>query len=364
MKLFFYLLFALFYWLYRLLPVAPKAVFIHTHDQGMGGNIGAVYHAFHLQNMVSSYHRISREDYRTPCRILMFFLVKSYHLATARFVFLDNVFLPLAFIRFRQGVKVIQLWHGSGSVKKFGQHVNTGLLRWLERRANQAYTHLIVNSRKMVPMYSGAFGVSEKITYPIGLPRTDALWNRQMVKRNSHDFRKQFSEIGTRKIILYAPTFRDGSTEQEIKLNLDLMMNELQEAYVLLIRLHPHIAKAARKIHFSNKFIIDVSFYQDLNTLLASADILITDYSSIIYEFAIMQKPMIFYPYDINEFRRGFYYEYESYVPGPIVFSTQELITVIRDGRYEQKKLERFVSEHYDYQDGRATERLLDILKI
>ena len=116
-------------------------------------------------------------------------------------------------------------------------------------------------------------------------------------------------------------------------------MSRLDDNYVLGLRLHPHLANKVNLDknsigHYNNR-VIDFSHYDKLNTLLICCDILITDYSSIIYEYAIMKKPMIFYSYDLNKFEksdRGFYGNYKSIVPGPIAFKTEEIINIINKG--------------------------------
>ena len=112
--------------------------------------------------------------------------------------------------------------------------------------------------------------------------------------------------------------------------------------------------------------IYDFSSYDNLNTLLMSTDILISDYSSIIFEYCVFGRPMIFYAYDLEEFSdhgRGFYKDYESYVPGPVVKTTEELLDVIKKDSWDFEYQKQFIKEAYAYMDGKSTKRVVDFVK-
>jgi len=112
--------------------------------------------------------------------------------------------------------------------------------------------------------------------------------------------------------------------------------------------------------------ICQLSFEKDVNSLLLASDLLITDYSSIIFEYCLTERPMIFYAYDYAEFSdlgRGFYYDYESYVPGPVAYSSLEVVEIIKTNSFEQNIIKEFSDNNYFYMDGNATGRLLQLLK-
>lgn len=360
-----YLLFAFFYYISRVFQINPKKVFlVATHDDSGEGNIGIVAHA--LANRDSSYQCIwfTRKD--RISNPVNFFLKKAYHLATAGTVLLDNEFLPMAYIRFPKNVKVVQLWHGTGTIKKFGQDVNTGSLKELERRANQNITHLIVNSEEVKEEYASAFGVQEERIYPIGLPRTDLLLNREFMEEKRSRFFREYPELDGKKCVLYAPTFRDDEVEQpEIHLDLEAMSQELSSEEVLLIRLHPHVADRVQNVFAEKKWknIINVSGYAGVTTLLAAADVLVTDYSSIVYEYCLTNRPMIFYAYDLEKFEkdgRSFYRDYRKFVPGVIAFSQEELMKALE--MPDISKVSEFVRDMFDQIDGNAVWRLLELI--
>ncbi len=358
-----YLLFAVFYYLSRLFPRDRKKIFlVATHDDSPEGNIGIAAEA--IQQRGEGYRLVwfTREDRITDP--VNFFVRKAYHLATASYVFLDNEFLPMAYIHFPESVKVVQLWHGTGTIKKFGQDVNTGDLERLEYRANQNITHLIVNSEEVVDEYSSAFGVSEEKIYPIGLPRTDLLLDPGFLEKKRGQFLDQYPQVRRKRCILYAPTFRDSEVDSpEIHLDLLKMSDQMGSEDVLLIRLHPHVAQKISWEEDRWDNIINVSEYPGVTTLLATADVLITDYSSIVFEYCLRNKPMIFYAYDLERFEkegRSFYRDYRSFVPGNVVQSTEEVLECLK--RVEENKAAAFTEQMFDKLDGNATLRLLELI--
>ena len=303
---------------------------------------------------------------------LSFFFVKSYHLATAGCILQDNVFLPMAYIRFPKSVKVIQLWHGTGTIKKFGQDFNTGRLKELERRANRTITHLIVNSEQMKWLYQSAFGIPESKLYALGLPRTDALFDLERRKKNREEFYEQYSKLENKKLLLYAPTFRDReAANPRIMLEVEILLKILPEEYVLGLKLHPFVAAAfdGKKYEAFGKRVVNLSHYSDMNTLYEVSEALITDYSSVIFDYCILDKQVYFYAYDLEDFLkegRGTYVDYRKDMPGPVAYTTIELAEQLKEGlvkgNYDYERLELFKKESYQYFDGGSTQRVLKLI--
>lgn len=374
MKIIGYLIFAGFYYLFRLFcTVKPMKVFgIMTHDGSRDGNVSALVEYLKEQKEDYSFHYIRKSErnriksFHILKGKVSFFIVKPYHLATSAFILLDNVFLPMAYIKFRKNVRVIQLWHGTGTIKRFGQDVNIGYLKNLEKRANSRNTHLIVNSEATRSIYAGAFGINPDKVYTYGLPRTDLFFNEIKIKERVKAFYTQYSQLTGKKLILYAPTFRDNDREENRSItDINILSNKLPDDYIILLRLHPFIAEAYNKeeqqatVKADN--IVSVSSYPDINTLLLVADCLITDYSSVIFEYCLLQRPMIFYAYDLDEFSsqgRGFYYSYDEYVPGLVVKNIDELVEHIKKNHIQSDKTEDFIKSNYKYLDGKASERI------
>lgn len=374
-----YYLFALIYQICRLVPVKKNRVFcIMTHDEGEGSNVSIAFRAMQKTDTGYSFSFLTQSEIRevesfsnTKC-LINFFLRKPYELARAEIILMDNVFLPYAYLRRRKGTKVVQLWHGTGTIKRFGQDSNTGKLKTLEKRANSNITHLIVNSPAMKRLYAGAFGVDEAKVYALGLPKSDEFFRRindiKSCKNNPYRdaIYQKYGIPSDKKLILYAPTFRDNEEHNPRLLELlEELGQGLPEEYCLGLRLHPHIAHSFEKQELGRN-ICQLSFEKDVNSVLMATDILITDYSSIIFEYCLLKRPMIFYAYDFETFSdqgRGFYYNYEEFVPGPVAYRCSEVLDIIKNRAFQTDRIDEFIRNHYQYTDGKATDRLLELLK-
>lgn len=362
-----YLIYAFWFHIFRLFPVKENQIFmVATHDDSEEGNIGMTAGALRKHNCDFRITMMTKADgIHRPIR---FFIRLPYEMARAKYIFLDNVFLPMAFLNFSGKTKVVQLWHGTGTIKKFGQDINTGELATLEQRANQRITHLIVNSECTKKQYAKAFGVNENFVFVLGLPRSDLFFQEKQLSIKKRNFYREYPELAGKRLILYAPTFRDEQVAcPELGLDLHRFLTGLEEEDILILRLHPHVAA-----NFSDRIldqyegkVLNLSKWKEVTTLMAASEILITDYSSIVFEYCLLEKPMIFYAYDLPKFHndgRSFYENYEKYVPGKVVKTEQELLYAIENIQDEWKKAKQFKEENFAYLDGRATERLLHLI--
>lgn len=373
----------LFAWMYKIccmFPIQKNKIFcVMTHDSSEEGNVGVVKKYLEEKNSDWNFCCLKREDTRFHGKekwkkAFRFFVKYPYELATASYVLQDNIFLPMAFFSFRKRVKVVQLWHGTGTIKKFGQDVNVGRLGELEKLANKNITHLIINSKKW-DSYARIFGVTQDKLQVLGMPRTDLLFSEEKKEDREEQFFMENPNLIGKKIILYAPTFRDHNLDkQQLQLDIETWLKGMPEDIVLGLRLHPFVAEQFRYEGEEKERIVDFSHYKNLNTLLFVSSGLVTDYSSIIFEYVLLDKPMYFYAYDLEEFSdngRGFYENYEEYVPGIVAKSTQELVNKIMEieKNLEQKehwkeKRKRFKEENYCYFDGNSTRRLVKLLEM
>lgn len=362
-----YYLFAAFFSMFRMFSVKEdKVFFVATHDDSEEGNIGIVAAALREKRPDFELCFLTRRDgIRHP---FGFFVKKAYQMATSGTIFMDNEFMPMAYTPISRRVKVVQLWHGTGSIKRIGLDVETGQVAKLAARANKRITHLIVNSERTREQYARAFGVPEDRTYVLGLPRTDRILDEVSMRRKRRDFFEQYPELQGKKCILYAPTFRDDEVgDPRLALDLQKLKEMMREDEVMLLRLHPHVAEnfSDEVLECCGAYVRNMSAYPGVTTLMAAADCLITDYSSIIYEYCLLGRPMVFYAYDLQKFRekgRDFYEEYEQYVPGPVVQSQQELVNIWQQGFEWKEKVADFRRKEFEFLDKNAMKRLLELI--
>jgi CDP-ribitol ribitolphosphotransferase len=296
---------------------------------------------------------------------------RSYQVATSRVVIVDDYFFPIYPVKKRSGVTIIQVWHACGAFKRFGRATLEAewgadeiFLKWVPIHAN--YDLTLVSSASIAQIYADAFGQPvQQITAAFGIPRTDALAQSPRRDATEREVRTRLGLTDKRTTILYAPTFRGadlkGAAAPEL-LDIAVLYRALGNNYRLILRLHPFVKSAMRIPDEAKGFVVDASREPDVNEVMLAADILVTDYSSIIFEYALLNRPMAFLAPDLAAYERerGFFFDYRSGVPGPVVETTEQLITWISAKSFDLPRVAKFAAASFDVMDGHATERLVE----
>jgi CDP-glycerol glycerophosphotransferase (TagB/SpsB family) len=290
-----------------------------------------------------------------------------YHMATSGY-WVVNTNLPPQ-LNPRKTTTYLQTWHGAGAFKKFGLDLPDSRQKEKEswKQDTSHWTKLITSSENVVKHYASACGISPSKIYPIGVPRNDLFFETQDTDKQKADFKKSHNIPLNKKILLYAPTYRDVEGSNPLNLDFQKLQADLGNEYVFILKLHPFLADF--KLEEDNQevpFVYNFSHFEDIQELLLIADALITDYSSVIFDYAITGNPILFYSYDLPEYERGFYDDYESFVPGPIAYTQSELTNYLKDynklsDRYHLEVID-FAKQHNAYFDGQATERAVELL--
>jgi len=302
-------------------------------------------------------------------------VLAGHYLATSRVVIVDDYFFPIYVIRPRPGTTIVQTWHACGAFKKVGYSVldkSFGVDETLAGRVriHSNYDVCLVASQAAAPAYADAFRQPlDRFVSRLGIPRTDVLFGDERLARSRAAVHARYHLPPGKRVILYAPTFRgDSITDAHATDDLDLAVLKaaLGDDHVLLVRLHPFVRAATPIGAELAGFAIDVSDHPDINELMLVSDVLVTDYSSAIFEFALLRKPMVFFApdYEAYERERGFYFDYRTGVPGPIFETTGELAAYVRAGQFDLERVDRFRVASFDIADGRSTERVTDELVI
>lgn len=290
-----------------------------------------------------------------------------YHIATSDKLFIDTYFAFLSVSSFKPSVQVIQLWHAVGAMKKFGLEDHSIQNRYsiARKRFKEVYKHfnfVVVGSEKMTMIFQRAFGIRENQILRTGIPRTDFFFNEDEKQEAIQKLKDAIPIPMDKKIILYAPTYRDRQlVVRDIALDIPKMYHALKDDYILFLSLHPAV-RSHVQIGFKD-FVYDVSEYH-INHISLVTDILISDYSSIPFEFAILQKPIIFFAYDLKEYEssRGLWDKYEHLVPGPIVKNNEELIDIIIRDDIDMSKIRKFGEDWNQYSNGESSKKLIETL--
>lgn len=290
----------------------------------------------------------------------------TFHLATSRYFIIDDFYFPIYVIKPRNRVDIIQLWHSAGALKKFGLSTvgkpfgpSPEYLKHVAIHGN--YTKAYVSSTEVVPYFAEAFNMPAENIYPLGIPRTDYFYSKEMIGDLRIQFQRTYPQTKRKKVILYAPTFRGKSHAQgtfRIPFEVEEMKERLGEQYVLLIHLHPYM-RGEFALEEGN-FAFQVKDAFSIQELLALSDLLITDYSTVFFDYSLLGRPMIFYPYDLEEYirSRDFYYTYEDMIPGPMAADTETLIQLIQNEGGSEDEIAQFRDRFFDHQDGHSAKRI------
>lgn len=357
-----------------LFPVQQKVVFLVSFEE----NPTAIIKQMKLANVTPKtivfydprvdVSKLSLDFIKAKPKTLKQFIPLMFHLNTAKVVVTDNYFVELAGLKLRNGVNCIQVWHANGALKKFGWEDKAAQKRSAEdkKRFQEVYkrfTKVLVGSDEMATIFQKSFLLDESNMLKLGVPRTDYFFKEAQLQEN-YQWSYEHLHLTNRIKLLYAPTFRDNELGMA-KLHLDIaeMKQALGNEYQLILKLHPSISNDLEKL--DDDFVIYVDKETPIETLLPVVDILITDYSSIPFEFALLQKPMIFFTYDLTEYdnARGLSDGFLETIPGPHVFTTTELIEVIQNNTFDLEKIRFFAEKWNKYSDGFSSERFVSFLK-
>ena len=282
-----------------------------------------------------------------------------YHLDLARAEFwVDNQGFPRAFAR-RRETTYVQTWHGT-PLKRMGfdspalERAGAGVRRQ-HKAMIKRWSALLVPSEYFVETFVKSYGYQGRLVRK-GLPRNDLL-----VRGVDESWvRAKKADLGLptdRRLVLYCPTFRDRArrleTPYQLPLDLELMRRALGDDIHLMLR--PHYLDSFRLTDRYAPFATDVSRQHDVTELMLVADVLVTDYSSVMFDFANTGKPMVFYTYDYEDYvrdERGTYLDLPDVAPGPMVATTDELIKALES---VDDDVERFRDRYAEFRERFCT---------
>lgn len=299
--------------------------------------------------------------------------------ATAKAVFLSTANDVFSHLDMRSETKLIQLWHGVGMFKRVGwSTVNKSFGKSAKGREEydqyRNYSYVTIAGEAQAWTFEDAMHIpaDSGVIVPVGIARTDVFYSQKYLKKSYDKLYKDIPQAKGKKIILYAPTFRGsvGKAKAPDKLDIDAFGEALSDEYVLLIK-HHGLSKDVPPIpeKWRDTFAFDMGARKTLSIerLLGLADILISDYSSVAFEYAIMERPLIFFAYDLDSYldKRGMYYDYDEITPGPVCKTNEEMIDYIQhiDERFDKQEVLDFKHKYVGACDGHATERTIALIE-
>ncbi|MFK5673046.1 CDP-glycerol glycerophosphotransferase family protein [Mammaliicoccus sciuri] len=306
---------------------------------------------------------------------------KEYYDAYSKAKFwVSNARLPL-YLNKKENQIYIQTWHGTplkrlANDMKVVRMPGTTTANYKKNfyAETSRWDYLVSPNRYSSNIFKTAFWMDEERTWEIGYPRNDVLVNRSNDQEYINQIKKDLNLPEDKKVIMYAPTWRDdefvkkGQYLFDLKINLENLQKELGENYVILLRMHYLIANAL-DLNGYEDFAIDVSNYSDISELYLISDALITDYSSVMFDFGILKRPQYFFAYDIEKYDkglRGFYMDYMNDLPGEIItdeFKLAEELKNIDEHKEKYKdKIEKFYEKFCSLEKGQSSKFIGDFI--
>ena len=351
-KLILHMVLWFFYQLAKCLPVRQNRItFVTLTSQILTGDFKLLdeelkrYPDIEIRYILTKFEKTIKGD-------LLYFLncIKQVFLInTSKVVILnDNNYVVSHFKRSQ--VRVLQVWHACGAVKKFGNEID-------RQYEIKNYDYVLSTSDQWKPVYAKAFGVNEHQVLPLGIPRTDALFSKACRLAYRNELLEKYPELQGKYVILYTPTFRGNIIKglRHVDLDLSSLIEKLPDHYAVMYKMHPLL----RDVDLgSGERILNVTD-EELNHLYTVADCLITDYSSILFDFSIMEKKVILYTPDLAEYGEtlGFNIDLKS-IPFPVCQTAESLTKELCITDYDKTSIKAFKDMYFMYQDGESNKRV------
>lgn len=342
-------------------PLKDNKILMFTTSRGkLGGNLLAI------KNYI--------ENNKLPFDVTVFTSVNmpdekavAAEMAVSRFILVDD-FEPCVYVlKLRENQHLVQVWHAMGAFKKFGYSRKTADKHSL---THKNYTEAIVSSPEIADIYAEAFGIDISRIKPVGVPRTDALFDKKYIELTKERLYNRCSALKDKKICLFAPTFRGNNVNDgyypEDFIDLAKLSMELGSEWAVIVKYHPFIKNPPVIPTEVKSSVFDFSDEREINDVLFITDVLVTDYSSVIFENAILGNSSVLYAPDLSDYTgdRGFYFDYSAYSCGSVVKKQDELAQAIKCADKNSEKTEEFKRRFVSLCDGNSSKRFVDkILK-
>lgn len=368
------ILFPVLYHIYALKPIQQdKVIFMEIRFSELTDSYQEIFNELVRNYELDIHCHFFRQGFVTPKNELKRQIDFVKDAATAKYLIYNDSSDTQGSFRVRKGTHVLNTWHACGAFKKFGFSTMNKIFGGTEKEKaiyglHPEYDLVTVSSPEIEWAYVEAMGKEKhpECVKATGISRTDVFYRQSFIDAAYTHLYDVMPEAKGKKVILYAPTFR-GSARLAVTpdmLDVGAFYEHFGEEYVMLIKHHPLVKQRPSIPVEYSKFAVDMTTMLSISELLCVSDICITDYSSLIFEFSIFEKPMIFFAYDLANYFdwRGFYYNFEELTPGPVCYTNSEMIEYIEhiDERFDVDQVKAFRERFMSSCDGHATRRIMD----
>ena len=342
---------------FRLLPVQNRVFFYTIRANGtLLENLRCVYDACDGEKVV--FAAMLPHSFFAGLHVRRLML-------TSRVIVTDDYLKYCRDTTLRSGQKLVQLWHAPGAFKCFGLDAPSRLTPREERSTHAQYTDVCVSSEAVRRFYAGAFGVPLSVVKALGTPRTDALLNKQLCAERRSALLERRPQLKNKIIYLYAPTFRERNGAPltfDSGLDFAALDRALQEDEIFVVTRHP----VMQTPFFAEKAFARIVDLTDEPTgdLLCCASVLLTDYSSVLFDASLMGIPTVFYCPDRKTYERSFYLDFDRDLPGPVTEDAGNVLPLLRASAAapDREMLLRFCERQTSACDGQATRRIAALI--
>ena len=378
------ILYAIYKRVFLRLPVKKtRIVFVSSLGRNYTGSPRAVYEEMVREGLDKRYECIYViQNVNTPMPGEVKKVKKgrvNYYLALATAgVWISDTRLPDS-IKKRKETVYIQTWHGT-PLKKLALDMTQvqmsngqSIEEYHESFRNNAATwdYLVAQNPFSEETFRRCFAFTGKVLR-CGYPRNDVLFSGN-TKENIERIKKELGIPTGKKVLLYAPTWRDnayfglGKYKFATELDFDRMKETLADEYVMIVKYHYLVQEKVDWSAYKN-FVYTCPAEYDIAELYLAADALITDYSSVMFDYSILKRPMFFFAYDLEQYKndlRGFYFDFLAQAPGPVVQTTESLITAICETKPEEyaERYAQFCERYNPWDNGTASAQIVELVK-
>jgi CDP-glycerol glycerophosphotransferase (TagB/SpsB family) len=352
-------------WLFALLPGHPRRVVLASPRKAvLDGNLLYIQRAIRELRpdwecvlLLEPYGYGLLDKLRYALRMVR----GMYHLRTAGLVVVDNAWLPIHVAPHPRRTTVVQVWHAAGALKRFGLDAVPPPAEPERSFLHRYYDWVVTSGEASREPWSRAFGTPLDRVVALGSPRTDLFFDEHALAQSRARVLARYPALAGHRVITYAPTFRGRGRAKRPALGLDAhrLRAALPDTTVLVLKSHPNLDPSFVD---TSGFDVVVDPSVDLNDLLAATDVLITDYSSAIFEYALLRRRLVLLVPDLNEYEHepGLYLDYGTDMIGTRVVDTDGVARAIQEDGFDFVPYEPFIARHLGRSDGGSSERWVD----
>ena len=353
--------------LFDQLPIRRRVVLATARVSHLEGNLAAI-HAEIRRRRPGTRIVTLLEPYSYgllgKLRYLLRVIRGAFFLRTSSLFVVDNAYLPVHVAPHRRGTTVVQVWHGVGALKRFGADTTHGLAEPERSFLHHHYDFVVCAGEAARAPYAAALRTPVERVLPLGAPRTDFFFDARAVAAAAERVLADYPRLREGRVVLYAPTFRGRGAQKRGAPAFDAaaLRAQLPPDHVLALKTHPNLDPALQP---RDGFDVVIEPAREINEVLAATDVLVTDWSSSIYEWALLRRPLVLLVGDMAEYERdpGLYLDPRTDLIGELVLDASDpagLAATIERATVDEAAWAAFVAARIEACDGGASARFVE----